>query len=251
MTAELYLDKALAAEGVDMGDVTLTLHAGQSVGKGATSYLADKNSYRKDIGIAMATANNFGLTVGYADLAKVYFAAFPGKGFPMVVGATVTPIDGVGVALGFSNDWTKDGAQTAAKALAVSAKADIAKLADLDFDLAVTGEYLVDIDNEASMINADVAGGYEGIGLWVAYNTDLTTHKLAAKASYETTIEDFTVGAGVKFSVADLEKTSDSYEIDFDASAEYKLGGATWALALGYGIKAETFTITPSVSFSF
>jgi hypothetical protein len=250
-TAEIYLDKALKEEGVDMGDVSLTLHAGTSVAKGAYTQLADLADFREDIGVAMDTADNFGLTVGYADLVKVFFAAFPGTGFPMVVGATVNPLDGVAVSAGFSNDWTMDGAIAPAKALTASAKVDVKKLADLDFGLTATGEYLLDVDNKVSLINADVAGDYEGIGLWVAYNTDLTLHKLATKASYKTEIDNFTVGAGVKFSSTDLADIANKYEIDIDASASYKLGGATYALALGYGVKAEKFTVSPTVAISF
>jgi len=246
-TAEIYLDKALAAEGVDMGDVSLTLHVGTDVGKGAPSVLADKNEYRKDKGVGMTKADNFGLTIGYADMVEVFFSMFPNKDFPMVVGAKVTPLDGVSVALGFSNDYTA----ATNKAFAVSAKADVKALADLDFDLAVTGEYLMDIDAETSLINADVTGGYAGATLWVAYNTDLTTHKLAAKAAYKTVVEGFTLSAGVKFSSDDLSDIANKYEVGIDAGASYKLGGVTYALDLAYGVKAEKFTVKPSAAISF
>jgi len=245
-TAKIFLDKALAAEGVDMGDVSLTLHAGTGVGKGAPSVLADKNKYRDGIGVAMKKTDNFGLTIGYAKLVEVYFSMFPNKDFPMVVGAKITPLDGVAVALGFTNDYN-----AANKAFAVSAKADVKALADLDFDLAVTGEYLMDIDAETSLINADVTGGYAGATLWVAYNTDLTTHKLAAKAAYKTVVEGFTLSAGVKFSSDDLSDIANKYEVGIDAGASYKLGGVTYALDLAYGVKAEKFTVKPSAAISF
>lgn len=246
-TAKIFLDKALAEEGVDMGDVSLTLHVGTGVGKGAPSVLADKNEYRKGKGVGMTKTDNFGLTIGYADMVEVYFSMFPNKDFPMVVGAKVTPLDGVSVALGFSNDYTA----ATNKAFAVSAKADVAALADLDFDLAVTGEYLMDLDADLSLINADVTGAYEGIGLWVAFNTDLTTHKLAAKASYETVLEGVTLGGGVKFTAGDLSDIGNSYDVEIDAGASYVLGGVTYALDLGYGVQAKAFTLSPSVAISF
>ena len=246
-TAKIFLDKALAEEGVDMGDVSLTLHVGTDVGKGAPSVLADKNEYRKGKGVGMTKADNFGLTIGYADMVEVFFSMFPNKDFPMVVGAKVTPLDGVSVALGFSNDYTA----ATHKAFAVSAKADVKALADLDFDLAVTGEYLMDLDADLSLINADITGGYAGATLWVAFNTDLTTHKLATKASYKTVVEGVTLSAGVKFSSDDLSDIANKYEVGVDASASYKLGGVTYALDLGYGVKAEKFTVKPSAAISF
>jgi len=180
-------------------------------------------------------------------MVEVFFSMFPNKDFPIVVGAKVTPLDGVSVALGFSNDYTA----ATNKAFAVSAKADVKALADLDFDLAVTGEYLMDIDAETSLINADVTGGYAGATLWVAYNTDLTTHKLAAKAAYKTVVEGFTLSAGVKFSSDDLSDIANKYEVGIDAGASYKLGGVTYALDLAYGVKAEKFTVKPSAAISF
>ena len=252
--AAIYLDKALKAEGVDLGDVTLTLHLGTGVGKAAPSVLADKAEYRKDRGIKLAdaTKGNFGLTVGYGDLVEVYAAAYPAAGFPVVAGAKVTPVEGVAVAVGFSNEWDNNKALAAApvKALAASAKADIAALANLDFDLAVTGEFLYDLDNKASEINADVAGVYEGIGLWVAFNTDLTKHKMAAKASYELDIEDFTVSVGAKYEAKDFDDMA-NFEVDLSAEAGYDFGGVSYSLGLAYGIKAKTFVVSPSVTIKF
>ncbi len=249
--AEIFLDKALREQGVDMGDVTLTLHAGTGVETGAASVLADKAEFRKDRGIAMGDNKNFGLSLGYAELADLYFSYDPTvEGPKMVVGVKATPIDGVDAAVGFTTDYRTKGTN----ALAVSAAADIKKLADLDFDLAVTAEYLIaDLENVTHEINASVAGGYEGATLWVAYKHD-KKNALAAKAAYKTTIEDFTVGGGVKVSSADVAGFAENYEVAFDASAEYKMGGVTYALGLGYTLnKANTgvFTVSPTVAISF
>jgi hypothetical protein len=251
--ADIFLDKALAEQGVDMGDVTLTLHAGTGVEKGAASVLADKAEFRKDRGIAMGATKNFGLSLGYAELADLYFSYDPTvKGPKMVVGVKATPINGVDAAVGFTSDYRTKGTN----ALAISAAADIKELADLDFGLAVTAEYMIeDLENVTHEINASVAGSYEGAELWVAYKHAADKkNALAAKAAYKTTIEDFTVGGGVKVSSADVAAFAKNYEVAFDASAEYKMGGVTYALGLGYTLnKANTgvFTVSPTVAISF
>jgi hypothetical protein len=251
--AEIYLDKALAEKGVDLGDFTLTLHAGTGVETGAASVLADKADHRKKRGIAMGHGDNFGLTVGYAELATVYFSMDPTiDTIPMVVGVKATPLEGVSAAVGFTNDYRTAGTT----AMAVSVAADVKKLADLDFDLSATAEYLIkDFENVTHEINATVTGGYAGASLWVAYKlADTKKNFLAAKAEYSTTIEDFTVGAGVKISSVDVAEFSDNFAVGFDASAKYAMGGVTYALELGYTLnKAKTgkFTLSPTATISF
>ncbi|NCC14085.1 MAG: hypothetical protein EOM15_12185 [Spirochaetia bacterium] len=252
--AEIYLDKALAEQGVDMGDIALTLHVGTGVSGDASSVLADKNEFRKKATISKVTlasnADTFGITLGYSDLVKVYFSANPtNNDLPMVVGATVTPLDGVSVAAGFTNSYKG----SVDNALTVSAKADVATLADLDFTLVATGELILDLGAEKNMINADVVGGYEGVEAWVAYQKYYDgVNKLAVKVGYETDIEDFTVSASVKAQMNDLSnivKATSEYTVA--AGAKYAMGGATYALDAKYEVNAEAFYVTPSVSISF
>ena len=251
--AEIYLDKALAEKGVDMGDVSLTLHAGTGVGKGAASVLADKADFRKDRGIAMGHGDNFGLTIGYAKLAEVYFSMDPTLDtFPVVVGVKANPADGVSAAVGFTNDYRAAGTT----AVAVSVAADVKKLADLDFDLSATAEYLIkDFENITHEINATVTGGYEGASLWVAYKlADTKKNFVAAKAAYETKVDDFTLSAGVKISTVDVADFAENFVVDLNAGAKYGLGGVTYALDLGYAInKAGTgkFTLSPTATIAF
>ena len=217
--ADIYLSKALAAEGVDMGDVELTLHAGTGVSKGAPSVFSDKDKFVK---IKAEAANaNAGATVKYGTLVQVYGAADLTVKNDFVFGVKSTPVDGVSVALGYG---------TSKKALATSVAADIKKLADLDFDLAVTAAYNADFANDKSEILANVSGKYAGVGLWVQYGTDLNVHKLSAKASYSITVEGVDLSAGAKFAIADLANAK--LDLTLDASAAYKFGGVKYKLAL-------------------
>ncbi|MGE4452986.1 MAG: hypothetical protein AB7D92_00500 [Sphaerochaeta sp.] len=257
-TAEIYLDKALAEEGIDMGDIALTLHVGNGVGDGYPSVLADKNDYvgdylgndTVDLSLAMAGApDNFGVTVKYADMVEVYASADPTvKEAPMVLGAKVMPVDGVEVAVGFTNAFQA----LESNAMAISAKADVAALAGLDFALAATGEFLLDLENEENVITADVDGSYKGIGLWVAFQNSSYAEdsRMAAEVSYETTVSDFDISASFNADLGWFDDDDDQ-EFTIGAGASYAMGGATYALDAEYKVEAETFTVSPSVSISF
>lgn len=250
-TANIYLDKALAEQGTDMGDLAVTLHVGTGVSGSAPSVLADKNGYADDYvaavsGIGMSTTgNNFGVTVKYADMVEVYASAYPNTTFPMVIGAKVMPLDGVEAAVGFTNDYSGNNAMT------VSAKADVASLAGLqDIALAATGEFFFDIDAETSAIVADVDAGYAGFGLWVAYyNSMLDVNYMAAEASYSTTVSDFDLSASFKADLGVID-TSDDETYTIGAGAAYAMGGVTYALDAEY-VFDGAFTLSPSVSISF
>ncbi len=248
-TAELYLDKALAAEGIDMGDIALTLHVGNGVSGGAPTVLADLNDFRGSALEMATTGDNFGITLGYSDLVTVYVSADPTlTALPMVIGATVNPIDGVSAAVGFSNDYTAAGNN----GLVVSAKADVAKLAGLDFALAATGEMIYDLDASDTVITADASTTIEGIGLWVAYFKDAAdVNAFAVEASYETVIDKFTVGASLKAQIDDLSDIAGTDEYTIVANAKYAMGGATYNVEAKYEVAAVAFTLTPSVSISF
>jgi hypothetical protein len=239
MTADIYLSKALAAEGVDMGDLDVTLHAGTGVGKSAPSVFADKAEF----GAYKAAAGNAnaGATVKYGALVEVYGAADLTAKNDFVFGAKTTPVEGVSAALGYA---------TAGKVFAASAAADIKKLANLDFDLAASVAYQGDFTAKTNKMYTSVYGSYSDIGLWVQYGTDTKWHRLAAKASYSTTIEGFGLAAGVKVASADLTADPLKVDVTLDGSAAYTLGGVKYKLALEYVVNGA-FTLTPSASFSF
>nr|WP_321263042.1 hypothetical protein [uncultured Sphaerochaeta sp.] len=248
-TADIYLDKALAEEGVDLGDISLTLSLGNGVSGDASSVYADLNDYVDDDGTAVGmstTGDNFGVKIGYADLVTVYASADPTlKAFPMVLGATITPVDGVEAAVGFTNDYSGNNAMT------VSAKADVAALAGLDFDFVATGALMTDLGASTSAIAADAELSIEGIGAWVAYYNDMANANfLTAKASYSTSVEGIDLSASFKADMADLAVSGDE-EFTIAAGAGYSMGGVDYALDAAYAIKAATFTLSPSVSISF
>ena len=239
--ADIYLDKALADEGIDMGDLAVTLHVGVDVGNRAATVFANKNEWHKKSFEfrAGAGAANLGTTFKYGDLVELYLAADVDGGAFRVIGAKTAPVDGVTAALGYAVDN---------KLLAASVAVDVAALAGLDFDLGASLAYQGDFENEGTKVLAGVAGAYQGIGLWVEFVTDLDIHRLAAKASYATTLEGVDLDAGVKVSIDDFSDIE--VGVAFDASAAYTMGGVKYKLALGYELK-DAFTITPSVSFSF
>ncbi|NCC66488.1 MAG: hypothetical protein EOM15_17785 [Spirochaetia bacterium] len=249
--AELYLDKALAEEGIDLGDIALTLTVGNGVSGAAPTVLADKNGFRDDDGSALemaTTGDNFGITLGYSDLVKVYFSVDPTlKALPMVVGATITPVDGVDATVGFTNDYAGN------NGMLVSAAADVAALAGLDFALDVTGEFIFDLDAETTVITADAATTIEGIGVWAAFFKDAAdVNALAVKASYALEVEGFTVTPYVMAEMNNLSnivKATSEYTIGADA--KYAMGGATYNLGAKYEVNVEAFTVSPSVSISF
>ncbi len=231
-TADIYLSKALAEEGVDMGDVALTLHMG-GVSKDAPSVFADKGGLSSGLS---ATSANLALTLGYADMVEIYFAADPSTDpVNMVVGVSADPVDGVSAAFGFTNNGN---------GIIASAKADIKKLADLDFDLAVTLEDIYLVDAETNELNVDVATKIEGISLYVAYQMDAAKlHNMKVGAGY--TIKG--VGLSASLKMVDLGNANTA---TVAAGANYTFGGVKYALDTAY-TKAAGFSLTPSVSIAF
>lgn len=242
-TAEIYLDKALAEQGIDMGDLAVTLHVGDDVSGSAYTVLADPNDWAAGLGMSSAV-DNFGVTVKYSDMVEIYASADPTLStIPMVVAAKLMPVDGIKAAVGFTND---------ANGVIVSAAADIAALAGLeDIALSASVEDIYLLDAETNELNADVKAEVSGVGLWAAYQmTAAKVNKLAAKASYETTVEDFDLSASFKAEMLDLSDISNTTTYTIAAGAGYAMGGVDYALDAEYVIDGA-FTLTPSVSISF
>ena len=236
--AEIYLDKAFAEQGVDMGEIALTLHIGTGVSKDVPSVFADKVD--RKTGLAMTATYPTGLTFKYGDLVTVYGAVDPSvASIPMLIGATVNPLDGVSVAGGYTT--TNNG-------VTGSVKVDVAALAGIeDFSLVASAEDIYMIDAKTNELNADLVAGYEGIEAWFAYQMDTAkAHNLAAGAGYKTTIND--IGLSASVTMNDLKDIKDTV---IEAGANYKMGGVTYALDTKYEVKVETFTLTPSVKIAF
>jgi hypothetical protein len=240
-TAKIYLDKALAEKGVDLEDISLTLHAGTGVSADATSVFADEGELSS--GLSGAGVSNVGITLGYADLFEVYASVEPiSKSLPMVVGVKFMPVDGVDAAVGYTNNGN---------GIIVSAAADVASLVGLeDISLAASVEDIYMIDAETNELNIDVATEVSGIGLWAAYQLAGSAHAAKAEASYSTTVSDFDLSAAFAVGMPDVTDI-DAWTYKVSGGAEYVMGGVTYALDAAYQIDAETFTLSPSVSISF
>ena len=153
----------------------------------------------------------------------------------MVVGATVDPVDGVTVAVGYANSGN---------GITASAKADVAKLANLDFALAVTLEDIYLVDAKTNELNVDVATTLEGVGLYVAYQMDAAkAHNMKVGASY--TLSGVGLSASLK-----MEDLGGANTMTIGGGANYTLGGVKYALDAAYD-KAAGFSLSPSVSIAF
>ncbi len=103
-TASIYLDKALAAQGMDMGDLTVTLGIGSKGSLKPADVYTDSNDAVAELKM-LATGNSFDVTVGYGSLLTAYMGADPTDtaNKPFVLGVTTTPVDGIKAGFGYTN----------------------------------------------------------------------------------------------------------------------------------------------------
>ena len=240
-TAEIFLDKALAEKGVDLEDITLSLHVGTGVSADATTVFADKGELSS--GLSGAGVDNVGITLGYAELFELYASVEPiSTSLPMVVGVKFMPVDGVDAAVGYTNNGN---------GIIVSAAADVASLVGLeDIALAASVEDIYLVDAKTNELNVDVATEVKGIGLWAAYQLKGSDNAAAAEASYSTTVSDFDLSAAFAVAMPDVLDI-DTYTYEVSGGAEYAMGGVTYALDGAFDITAKSFTLSPSVSIAF
>ena len=150
--ANLSLNMAalLAANGVEMGDVSL------SVNIGANTRMTALSAYNDVTGDELFKLKNDGkysteIAVGYGDLIQTKIAVDPTsavtKKMPLVISAMTTPVDGVSLSVGYAYNgymytakatpWGKtEGAVD--HGVTVATNVNVGTLAGLDFDLGVT-----------------------------------------------------------------------------------------------------------------
>ena len=140
----LNLAALMAANGVDLGDVSLALSLG------ANKQMTALSAYNDVTGDELYKFKNDGLystelAVGYGDLIQTKIAVDPkvvGSKFALVASALTKPVDGVAVSVAYAhNGYFKlsDGAEkTPENAASVAADINVGTLAGLDFDLGVT-----------------------------------------------------------------------------------------------------------------
>ncbi|MFA7129838.1 MAG: hypothetical protein WC136_11760, partial [Sphaerochaeta sp.] len=240
-TATIYLDKALAAEGVDMGDVTLALSIGNTTTFKPADVYTDSNDAVAELEMAGSDYTS-SVTVGYGTLATVQLAAdlADGTNKPMVVGVKAVPVDGISAAVGYTNYATG----SAKGGVTGSVTADVAKLAGLDFGLTVSAIDVYLTTPETNKLYVEAKGSYEDIAAWVEYQNIAGTSNLIAKATFSG-IENTSVYAKVK-----LNDLSDIATV-IGAGASYAMGGVTYALDAEYTAATKTTTVKPSVKIAF
>jgi hypothetical protein len=244
----IYLDKALAANGVDMGDVTATFDIGNSATMDGLTVYSDPNS--TSLKLQMEGAYSSALTVGYSSLASAYVALDPtdATNHPFLVSAKIVPVEGMSVAAGYTN-YAKNEFQSTAStddkgAVGGSVMIDIAKLAGLDFGLSASAQEVYFLGQKESDFLAAVSGSYADLSAYAEYQLFAGTSNVIAKVSYSG-IKN--AGMYAKLTLKDLSNIATTIE----AGANYKMGGVTYALDGSYDVKGEAFSLTPSVEVTF
>jgi hypothetical protein len=256
-TLTVFLDKALAEQGIDMGDVSLKYAIGNMGTMKPSDVYSDSNDAVKEL--EMNGTYSSKVTLGYTDMVTVEFGAsfadFDTANNPIVIGAKFVPIDGVSAAVGYTNYATykdaADVAQTAPKGgVTGSVLVDVAALADLDFGLSVSAidvYYIEETTISTDALNnlyAEVKASFGDITAWVEYQNVFAKNNVIGKVSYSG-IEN--VGLYGKLTLGDLSGT---LETTIGAGASYKMGGVTYALDATYVVDG-TVTLKPSVAVSF
>ena len=258
-TAKIMLDKALAEQGVDMGDLTITLGVGSKGNLKPADVYKDSNDAVAELEMD-ATGNSFDVTVGYGSLATIYMGADPTDttNKPIVVGVTTTPVDGIKAGFGYTNYAivTKNSAGTTTSTSAGitgSVCVDVAALAGLDFGLSLSAidVFFFEDSVTAKAVNrlyTEVTASYEDVAAWVEYQIVDKVNNLKTSVSYSG-IENVGLSASVK--LTDLTETVvNGLETTIGAGANYTMGGVKYALDAEYVVDGD-FTLTPSVYIAF
>jgi hypothetical protein len=246
----LYLDKALAEQGVDMGDLTVSAVIGNKSTMDALSVYSDPNG-TLDVGagtLEMTGALSSGVTLGYASLGSAYIAFDPTDGNRnLLASAKLTPVDGISMAFG----WAKKTAASTDGAINGSVKVDVAALANLDMALTASATALYNMADKSYEILAAADTEISGVGLWAEYTNLAKKNGLGVGASYD--VSDMLSVSG-SFTTSDLANIDTTYSVS--GSATYGLvGGATYGLGLKYAYDTTAakglFSMTPTVKVTF
>ena len=249
-TLSIYLDKALAAQGVDMGDLTLTVSLGN---KGTVSGLhvyTDPNGSVGDNGyrVRQKGAYSTEVQVGYGSMLTASVSVDPTDKVnkPFQISAKTTPMDGVSAAVAYTNYAENKWASNidADGAFGGSVVVDVAKLVDLDFGLSVSAIDTYFLGQEKNYMLAGLKASYEDIAAYAEYQLFDGTSNLIAKATYSG-IENTSVYA--KLTLADLSDIATT----IGAGASYKMGGVTYALDGTFATATSALTLKPSVKVTF
>jgi hypothetical protein len=258
-TASIYLDKALAAQGLDMGDLAVTLTIGNKTTLGGLSVYANTRDDLENLKMAstidvLDSDNSTGdyasaVQVDYGTMVSVYagadIAAFDTANKAIILSAKVAPVDGVKAAVEYTNFDARNSAGKGA--IAGSVAVDVKALADLDFGLDVSAYDIFLLDADVNKLYVEAKTTINDITAWAEYRIVDKTNDLKVSASYAG-IEN--VGLSAYVELSDLTKEAGDVGTKIGGGANYMMGGVTYALDLAYTLGAD-FTMTPTVKIAF
>ena len=257
----LNLAALMAANGVDLGDVSLALSLG------ANKQMTALSAYNDVTGDELYKFKNDGLystelAVGYGDLIQTKIAVDPkvvGSKFALVASALTKPVDGVAVSVAYAhNGYFKlsDGAEkTPENAASVAADINVGTLAGLDFDLGVTvyDNFGWKKDASDNAFAAAVYGGVDVVDAFFEFRMDNVTvaketaTTLGMKTQVNLNVIE-NVGLDVYFAIEDFDNVEGSYTVGGDVS--YTISGVKFAGKLNYEAGAG-FSVTPKIVVTF
>ena len=257
----LNLAALMAANGVDLGEVSLALSLG------ANKQMTALSAYNDVTGDELYKFKNDGkysteLAVGYGDLIQTKIAVDPkvvGSKFALVASALTKPVDGVAVSVAYAhNGYFKlsDGAEkTPENAASVAADINVGTLAGLDFDLGVTvyDNFGWKKDASDNAFAAAVYGGVDVVDAFFEFRMDNVTvaketaTTLGMKTQVNLNVIE-NVGLDVYFAIEDFDNVEGSYTVGGDVS--YTISGVKFAGKLNYEAGAG-FSVTPKIVVTF
>ena len=275
--ANLSLNMAalLAANGVEMGDVSL------SVNIGANTRMTALSAYNDVTGDELYKLKNDGeysteIAVGYGDLIQTKIAVDPTsevtKKMPLVISAMTTPVEGVSLSVGYAYNgymylasitpegWVDSKGKSTTEGVVdhgvtVATNVNVGTLAGLDFDLGVTAYDNIGFTGKDTY-NAFAAAVYGGVDVVDAYFefrmdntniTDVADNEFGMKSQVNFNVVE-NLGLDVFFNIGNFEKVGDTFEVGGDVS--YTVSGVEFAANLKYAGGAG-FSVTPKVIVEF
>ncbi len=275
--ANLSLNMAalLAANGVEMGDVSL------SVNIGANTRMTALSAYNDVTGDELFKLKNDGkysteIAVGYGDLIQTKIAVDPTsvvtKKMPLVISAMTTPVEGVSLSVGYAYNgymylasitpegWVDSKGKLTTEGVVdhgvtVATNVNVGTLAGLDFDLGVTAYDNIGFTGKNTYNNfaAAVYGGVDVVDAYFEFRMDNTkiadvaTNVFGMKTQVNFNVVE-NLGLDVFFNIGNFEKVGDTFEVGGDVS--YTVSGVEFAANLKYAGGAG-FSVTPKVIVVF
>lgn len=267
-SADIYIDKALASMGVDMGDLTLTFTIGNKSDRGDLRAYKDSRDdlgdYKLKMDSGFAATSAMSMTVGYGSLVSVMVGADPvsfadetfvgglDSNNAFIISAMTTPVDGISAAVAYTNvSETGNTGMNESDEGAFSASVDvnIATLAGLNFGLGFSAYEFYMIETEKNNLYLELNGGFGSFSGYTEYRIRGDVQDMILEVKYALSE---VLGVGAKVELYDItEEVLANMETKIGAGVEYMMGGVTYRAEIGYAIDAEIFQFTPTVKIAF